>query len=68
MFIWWAVPHPVVPRFAVSPGTVVTVGDEVLVAAYKGWLKLVEIEIMGLKLKGRDIYGYFRERRGVVLI
>jgi len=66
LFIWRAS-----PRYSADPGpvpgTVELEGEEVYVRAADGRLRLHEIEVNGLRMTGRLISEYFKEKRGVVL-
>jgi len=44
-----------------------TEGQDVFVEAKEGRLKLVDVEVEGRRLRGRAVYDYFKEKRGVVL-
>ncbi len=65
--IWWALPEET--RYpAGSPGGLTVEGDAVYVSAGEGRLRLIDIEINGVRLKDRAILNYFRGReRGMWL-
>ena len=66
MLIWRALPERTADPGPV-PGTVELIGEEVHVGAVDGRLRLLEIEVDGLRLTGPSIFDYFKEKRGVIL-
>ena len=67
LLIWWARPETGDFQDDGTPGRVMTEGQDVFVEAKEGRLKLVDVEVEGRRLKGRAVYDYFKEKRGVVL-
>jgi len=67
LFIWWATLEHRSAQEGGSPGHIVIEGGDVFVEAKEGRLKLIDIEIEGLRMRGQAIYDYFKERRGQVL-
>ncbi len=67
LLIWWARPEAGGYRNDGTPGRIVTEGQEVFVEAKEGRLKLVDVEVEGLRLRGEAVYGYFKGKKGVVL-
>jgi methionyl-tRNA formyltransferase len=67
LLIWWARPEAGGYRNDGIPGRIVTEGQEVFVEAKEGRLKLVDVEVEGLRLRGEAVYGYFKGKKGVVL-
>jgi len=67
LLIWWARPEAGGYQNDGIPGRIVTEGQEVFVEAKEGRLKLVDVEVEGLRLRGEAVYGYFKGKKGVVL-
>lgn len=67
LLIWWARPEAGGYQNDGTPGRIVTEGQEVFVEAKEGRLKLVDVEVEGLRLRGEAVYGYFKGKKGVVL-
>jgi methionyl-tRNA formyltransferase len=66
VLIWRALPERIAGPGSV-PGTVVLTGEDVHVRAVDGRLRLLEIEVDGLRLSGSSIFEYFREKKGIIL-
>jgi methionyl-tRNA formyltransferase len=67
IFIWWAKPDSSAPQNNGLPGSIEIEEGEVFVRAKGGRLRLMDIEIEGVRLKGHAIFDYFKEKKGVVL-
>ncbi|MBP8985586.1 MAG: formyltransferase [Syntrophobacterales bacterium] len=67
LLIWWAWPETGDFQGNGTPGRIVTEGQDVFVEAGEGRLKLMDVEVEGLRLRGRAVYDYFKDKRGVVL-
>jgi UDP-4-amino-4-deoxy-L-arabinose formyltransferase/UDP-glucuronic acid dehydrogenase (UDP-4-keto-hexauronic acid decarboxylating) len=66
ILIWWAVPETGAARHG-GEGAVETVGGVVHVLAADGQLRLLDVEVGGKRMKGEDIFDYFKKRKGIVL-
>lgn len=66
MIIWWGAPEQDnVGKGA--PGTARIYGDTVVVKTGEGCLRLMDIELGGMRVSGSDIIGHFKNREGVIL-
>ncbi len=65
LMIWWASPERDAGQG--PAGAVEIEGDSVYIRASAGRLKLLDIETDGLRMKGRQILDYFKNRKGVIL-
>jgi len=66
MFIWRVLPESGSDAGSM-PGAVEVSGEEVYVCAADGRLRLLDIELDGVRMTGRSIFEYFKTKRGIVL-
>jgi methionyl-tRNA formyltransferase len=66
LLIWWAYPEPNGAGHT-GGGAVETVGGAVYVKAADGRIRLMDVEIGEERMKGHQIFGYFKERKGIIL-
>lgn len=66
MLVWWGVPEKVSAGGGV-PGSVELEGESVVVAAGDGRLKLLDVEIDGVRMGGENLRKYFENREGAML-
>lgn len=64
--VWWGVPEG--GRMVRNqPGVVSILGEDVMVSAGEGSIRLLDVEIAGMRYKDNDIYAYFKSREGIRL-
>jgi len=66
ILIWWAFPQEK-RRSHQTPGRIVIEGEDVFVSTGDGRLKLVDIEVEGLRGKRDQIFDYFKNKEGLIL-
>jgi methionyl-tRNA formyltransferase len=64
--IWWGLPEETIPSKQ-EPGTVEPEDGHVFVRASDGRIRLVDMELPGLRLKDPGICEYFKTRKGIIL-
>jgi hypothetical protein len=57
VIVWWAIPEEI-PDEDANCGTVRIMQDRVLVKAADGWLRLIDIELDGKRIKDKQIAVY----------
>lgn len=66
MFIWRALPE-FGSDIGSAPGAVEVAGGAVHVCAAEGRLRLLDVEVDGVRMTGRSIVEYFTTKRGIIL-
>jgi UDP-4-amino-4-deoxy-L-arabinose formyltransferase/UDP-glucuronic acid dehydrogenase (UDP-4-keto-hexauronic acid decarboxylating) len=66
MMVWWGVPEKVAAGGGV-PGTVALDGESVVVATGEGCLRLMDVEIDGVRMRRETLREYFGNREGVMI-
>ena len=66
IIIWWAVPEDKGGSNRL-PGQIEVDPGSVLVATGQGYLKLLDIEVAGARMKNNLIFNYFKSKKGLIL-
>lgn len=67
MIIWWALPEDGAGRQNAVPGAVDVENGHVLVQSGEGKIKLLNVEHMGDRMQERQIFEFFRDKKGIII-
>jgi len=66
LFIWWGKPEPGNDS-EITEGALQAEGEDIYVQSSDGRLKLIDIEVADARLKGHEIFNYFKRKKGLIL-
>ena len=66
LLIWWGKPEQR-DDSSIEKGTIEEDGGDIYISSSNGRLKLIDIEIANNRLKGQEIFDYFKRKKGMIL-